>query len=69
VTKEEGATVRAIAPDLRTAWLVALRAVLRRAFRSILCVGCGCGEWLLWERKMVKVKAGLRGMNHFWLIT
>lgn len=29
---------RAIAPELRTAWLVALRADLRRAVRSILRV-------------------------------
>jgi hypothetical protein len=35
---EFGATGRAIAPELRTAWLVALRTDLRRAVRNMMRV-------------------------------
>jgi len=43
---ELGATGRAIAPEVRIAWLVALRANLRRAVRSILRVVRARKEWL-----------------------
>jgi hypothetical protein len=43
---ELGATGRAIAPEVRTAWLAALRADLRRAFRNIVTVVRARREWL-----------------------
>jgi hypothetical protein len=43
---ELGATGRAIAPEVRIAWLVALRANLRRDVRNILKVVRARREWL-----------------------
>jgi hypothetical protein len=44
--KELGATGRAIAPEVRIAWPVALRAKLRRVVRNILRVVRARREWL-----------------------
>jgi hypothetical protein len=49
---ELGATGRAIALEVRTAWLAALRADLRRAVRNILRVVWIRREWL--KRSMPK---------------
>jgi len=43
---ELGATGRAIAPEVRIAWLAALRDNLRRAVRNILRVVRARREWL-----------------------
>lgn len=43
---ELGATGRAIAPEVRAAWLAALRADLRKAVRNILRFVRARREWL-----------------------
>lgn len=62
MTTELNEAGRAIAPELRRAWLVALRADLRRAVRNILrTVGgdrCGCVDKKAWvyEDKLFRLE-------------
>jgi len=53
VTKEAVAAGRAIAPDLRMTWLVALRADLRRAVRNISNIVGIRRDCLTWRKLQI----------------